>query len=109
MSQPEISLEEWAKLPFGDASEMIAAMRDPRYRSPIYPNRYNEAVAAKIALSEGIGTDQIWIGDRENSVQIGTGSLTGESPAEDHKATERAFAESRPDAPLAVNPNKIGQ
>jgi hypothetical protein len=109
MSQPEISLEEWAKLPFGDASEMIAAMRDPRYRSPIYPNRYNEAVAAKIALSEGIGTDQIYVGAVEQSVQIGTGSITGESPAEDQKAAERAFAESRPDAPLAMNPNRISQ
>lgn len=107
MTQPETPLDVWARTPFSDATEMIAAMQDPRYKSYIYPNKYREAVEAKIGISEGIGVDQTRSLGVEQSIGIGTGTMTGGTPAEDQKAIAREFAASRPDAPLAVNPNTI--
>jgi hypothetical protein len=104
MSNGQMPLSEWAKLPFGDASEMIAAISDPRYESYIYPNNYRAAVEQKIGISEGCGTDNVRSLGVEHSVTIGTDSLTA---AEDQAAIEREFAATRPDQPMAVDSNKI--
>ncbi len=102
MSQSETPLDVWARTPFGDASEMIAAMQDERYKSYIYPNKYREAVEAKIGISEGIGTDNVRSLGVEQSLVIGT-----DGNGEDRATIEREFAASRPDEPMAVNPNTI--
>jgi len=103
---PETPLDQYSKVAYSDEWEMMNDIRSPRYQQS---QAFRDCVAAKIMISTGIGTDNIYSGSVERSVSIGTGSLTGESPAEDQKATERAFAASRPDAPLAVNPNRISQ
>src|SRR2546426_6516146 len=107
MSNAPENFEELKKIPISGPEELISLIRDPRYRSPHYPNRYVEMVEARIAISEGIGTDQTRSLGVEHSVTIGTGALTGESPAEDQQSIEQAYAESRPDSPMAVDINKI--
>jgi hypothetical protein len=104
MSNPQTPLDVWATVPFSDASEMIAAMSDPRYKSPIYPNRFREAVERKVGISEGIGTDNVrdTTDTSLRSIGIGTGALTGESPAEIQTEPSREYAASRPDAPMAI-------
>jgi len=101
----EMPLSEWSKIPFQGQDEVLAAMSSERYRS-MYGEAYRAAVAAKLAISE-VGLDKNYSGRVENSVTIGTDSLYGAAPAEDQKAVERAFAALRPDAPLAVDPNRI--
>jgi len=113
MSNPQTPLDVWAGVPFSDTSEMIAAMQDPRYKSYIYPNNYRLAVEAKIGISEGIGTDQVLDNTPPTllrSTGIGTDSLHDRTvTAEDQAELQRTYAESRPDAPMAVDINKISR
>ena len=105
MTQPETPLDIWARTPFSDQFEMSEAIRSPRYKQS---DAFRAAVAAKIDISQGLGVDQIRVGGVEQSIAIGTGSLTGESSSvQDQKAIEREYAASRSDAPLDVNPNAI--
>ena len=54
-------LDGWAKVPFRDNDELVAAMQDPRYKSNTGGDAYRAAVATKLALaitdSSGHGTD----------------------------------------------------
>src|SRR5256885_16849598 len=71
MSDTPKSYAELENLPFQDASELIQAMSDPRYRSPIYPNLFRHMVERRASISVGIGTDDVHLGTREDSVYIG--------------------------------------
>jgi len=101
---PETSLDHYSKTPYSDQFELMADMGSPRYNQS---EAFRACVAAKIAISTGIGTDNTYSGGVEHSVSIGTGSLHGAAPAEDQAAIEQEFAASRPEHPMAVNPNKI--
>ena len=98
----ELPLSELAKIPFETPEAMMAAIRDPRYSSPHGDGAYRRMVEARIGISTGIGTDQAVSLGVEQSIGIGTDGL-----AEDQKTLEQAYRESLPDAPLAVNPNRI--
>ena len=85
----EMNLAEWSKIPLADDGELITAMSDPRYSSP-YSSAYRDAVAAKLAISEGVGTDRTYTGKQSNAVSIGTGSLHEQAdptPSEDATVT----------------------
>jgi len=83
MSNTEMPLSELAKLPFGDSSEVVAAITDPRYsRSPAY----RDCVAARLAISEGVGLDSTHVGKQSNAIFVRT-SPVQEDPAPSDKAT----------------------
>jgi len=68
---------------------LIAAMSDPRYSSP-YSSAWRDMVAARLAISEGIGTDSTYTGKQSNAVAIGTGPLHEQAdptPSEDATVT----------------------
>ena len=69
----ETNLSEWSKIPFSDTDEVIAAISNPRYASPYSPV-YRQAVEAKLAISEGVGTDNVYAKE-SNAVSIGTGPM----------------------------------
>jgi len=112
MSNGQMPLSEWAKQPFSDSSEMMAAISDPRYSSYIYPNRYREAVEAKIGISEGCGTDNVRSLGVEHSVTIGTdnlqpapdGSTASDERTAEQAATRAAYRELMIDQPGALEP-----
>jgi len=85
-----LDLQAWSKVAFADEGELIAAMSDPRYSSP-YSSAYRDAVAAKLAISEGVGTDNTYAGKQSNAVSIGTGPLHEQSdpaPSDEAVVTE---------------------
>ena len=85
----ETNLSELSKIAFADEGELIAAMSDPRYSSP-YSSAWREMVAARLAISEGIGTDSTYTGKQSNAVSIGTGPMHEQAdpaPSEDATVT----------------------
>ena|SRR5437773_1615817 len=102
-NQKQTPLDVWATVPFSDSSEMQEAIRDPRYSSYVYPNRYREAVEAKIGISEGVGTDSIRIGTVEQSIQVDTSEAGAEQLRKQAEA-QRAFGEAMGDSPMALPP-----
>ncbi len=85
----ETNLSELSKIAFADEGELIAAMSDPRYSSP-YSSAWRDMVTARLAISEGIGTDSTYAGKSSNAVSIGTGPLHEQAdpaPSEDATVT----------------------
>ena len=85
----ETNLSELSKIAFADEGELIAAMSDPRYSS-MYSSAWRDMVAARLAISEGIGTDSTYTGKVSNAVSIGTGPMHEQAdptPSEDATVT----------------------
>src|SRR6266487_2983653 len=108
MTNAQTPLDVWATVPFGDSSEMQEAIRDPRYASYVYPNRYREAVEAKIGLSEGVGTDDTRSITPEGfrSTYLNTEAIVDGSVAEQQRAAQAADLEAFKSGhgPMAVAP-----
>src|SRR6266704_2009230 len=108
MTNAQTPLDVWATVRFGDSSEMQEAIRDPRYASYVYPNRYREAVEAKIGLSEGVGTDDTRSITPEGfrSTFLNTESIVDGSVAEQQRAAQAADLEAFKSShgPMAVQP-----
>ena len=104
MSNVQTPLAIWSETPFSSPEELVAAMQDPRYKASHAHNAYVAAVEAKIALSEGIGTDTIHVGTVEQSVYLGTDAAVAEQKAQEAEA-RRAFGEAiGPNSPMALPP-----
>src|SRR6266566_1595927 len=101
-------LDVWASVPFSDSTEMQDAIRDPRYSSYVYPNRYREAVEAKIGISEGVGTDnaQSITPEGFRSTYLNTESIVDGSVAEEQRAAQAADLEAFKNShgPMATAP-----
>ena len=108
MSNQQTPLDVWATIPFGDTNEMQQAISDPRYSSYVFPNRYREAVEAKIGLSEGVGTDDTRSITPEGfrSTFLNTESIVDGSVAEQQRAQQAADLEAFKSGhgPMAVQP-----
>ena len=106
-NQPQTSLDVWAAIPFSDSSELVAAMSDPRYKNnTVHPNRFVEAVERKLALSEGVGTDSVRVGDVEQSIQVDTTAAGEERMEQLRKEAEdrRSFGDAMGNGLMVLPP-----
>src|SRR6266568_5425944 len=101
-------LQAWSEIPFGDASELVAAMSDPRYKNnTVHPNLFVAAVERKLALSEGVGTDSVRSTTSESfrTAEICTDAIVDGSVAEQQRAEQAAALEEfSKNGPMAVQP-----
>ena len=82
-------------------------MSDARYKNnTVHPNLFVAAVERKLALSQGVGTDSIRIGDVEQSIQVDTTAAGEERMEQLRKEAEdrRTFGDAMGNGLMVLPP-----
>ena len=109
MTDVKTPLQIWSETPFSDSSELVAAMSDARYKNnTVHPNNFVAAVERKLALSQGVGTDSIRVGDVEQSIQVDTTAAGEERMEQLRKEAEdrRSFGDAMGNGLMVLPPTR---